>query len=212
MLVNLSRSPRRGESPAASPTPTVTVGTRLGLATLDARWPRLGLTAAFASATAPITFAFNMPMKSSSLTNTNVQLWPFPYYASWFLARSQDEDANGQLPTSDTDAVTQTVVSLDHPPLISVKDGGYDYYPLATSSVLGNNQFCYFPSDGPGPAPGVNSTNAPLTSGGDCTGTGTATPYCCNGSPSTKACTTSGVTDANGNTTAGAQLPLSNPP
>ncbi len=128
----------------------------------------------FANTTAPVELTFNMPMKTSSLSNANVQLWPDPYYAFWFVTRSDLMEATPLL-------TERTKVSVNHAMMISSEEGGYDYYPLVTDGVRGNNQFCYMPAAGPGTG-----------SDGTCAVTESA-PYCCNGQPSTTACTAGGT-------------------
>lgn len=124
----------------------------------------------------PVTFAFNMPMKASSLVSANIQLWPDPYYAMWFLPRSADVDKDGK-PVSGTQAVDHSQANIQHPPLIASADGGHDYYPVVTNDVRGNNQFCFFPAVGPASGSSTGACNV-----------SPSRPYCCNGQSSVTAC------------------------
>ncbi len=149
--------------------------------TIDDRTPSLRSVApsireALVGPNVPITFTFNMPMKASTLSNSNIQLWPDPYYPSWFVTASQGVDAAGE-PVGPEGQVAATRVSISHAPFISTEEGGHNYYPVVTDDVRGNNQFCFFPAIGP--ATGSDQ--------GSCNG-GTAAPYCCNGEPSATAC------------------------
>lgn len=127
---------------------------------------------------APIAFTFNMPMKSSTLTNTNVQLWPDPsdYTGMWFVGRGEDLDATGEIALLGH-AVQKSRALLLHPPLVRKEDGGHDYYPVVTSDVRGNNQFCYFWSRGP-------ASKADI---GQCS-VSESRPYCCDGQASAGPC------------------------
>lgn len=131
---------------------------------------------ALVGAGVPIAVTFSMPMKASTLSNSNIQLWPDPYYASWFVNVSEGLNA-AEEPIRAGEPTAFTRVNVSHPPLISTEEGGHNYYPVITDDVRGNNQFCFFPAIGP--AAGTNQ--------GSCNG-GTAAPYCCNGAPSATAC------------------------
>ncbi len=134
---------------------------------------------------APVQLAFSMPMKTDTLVDSNVSLWPDPYYATWFLARSAGYGADGK-PVAAGGNVDHTEVTLEHPPFIpwdatAKNAASQDYYPVVTKDVRGINQFCYFPALGPGYDSATGATT------GTCAVSPSA-PYCCNGQPQASAC------------------------
>ncbi len=144
---------------------------------IDTRTPTLtGITPSIleplVGPSSPTAVTFSMPMKASTLSNSNIQLWPDPYYAFWFVTSSENLGPDGH-PLAVGEDAAATRVTLGHAPLISTEEGGHDYYPVVTDDVRGNNQFCFYPAVGP---------SAALPAG--CTGA----PYCCDGNPSTTAC------------------------
>ncbi len=121
----------------------------------------------------PVTVTFNMPMKSSTLSNGNIQIWPDPYYPFWFVNVSENLNAAEQ-PVEDGETVAFTRVNVRHPSLIATETEYHDYYPVITDDVRGNNQFCFYPAVGP------SGKTMPSTCAG--------APYCCDGDPSATAC------------------------
>jgi len=130
-----------------------------------------------------VTVTFNMPMKASTLTSSNIQLWPDPWYEFWFRAGSTNftaSDAEAEL--SDTVAYTQAY--LEHPELVSSEVEGWDYYPTITKDVKSAYQICMFPVGGPSSG----------TDTGSCATTD-ANPYCCNGMAQATECLTQSGAD-----------------
>ncbi|KKW32986.1 MAG: hypothetical protein UY77_C0008G0003 [Candidatus Uhrbacteria bacterium GW2011_GWA2_53_10] len=156
---------------------------------VDKRTPKIkliapGILEPLVDPSRPVEITFDMPMKTSSLTNTNVQLWPDPYYAFWFSVTPEliaPTLLSGGVPRITWGLPDQslTKATIRHPPLVSTEDGGHNYYPVVTSNVKGINQFCLYPSVGPAIVP-------PGPPGSSCVGA----PYCCDGNPSTTACKT----------------------
>ncbi len=148
---------------------------------VDKRTPSIvrvapGIREALVDPNRAVEITFNMPMKSSTLTNTNLQLWPDPYYAFWFSVASEGLDASGALAQGDT-RVVSTRARVSHPSLVQQAEGGWNYYPVVTEEARGINQFCLFPSLGPARKTDEGSCSASL-----------AAPYCCDGSASSTAC------------------------
>jgi len=104
---------------------------------------------------------FSMPMMASSLTNSNVHVWPDPWYEFWWVAGSEDLDAQGNVVQQQTQVIDRTRAVVRHQTFIPSTQQAWDYYPLVTHGVKGANQFCMHPAQGPG-----------------CTAT-EAAPYCC---------------------------------
>ena len=116
------------------------------------------------SPTDPAVITFSRPMKTSTLTNSNIQLWPDPYYDFWFLTRSELADG-------------KTRTSILHPLLVQTEDGGWNYYPVATNGARGDNQICLYPAVGP-----VSGTSQGICS------VSVAAPYCCDGAAQATPC------------------------
>jgi len=122
---------------------------------------------------APVRFTFSLPMKGSTLSSSNVQLWPDPWYEFWFTAGKTDFAASGAEAGLE-DVVAYSVVEVNHPTLVSLADGGWRYYSVATNDVKSAYQICMHPAVGP-----VVGNDE-----GRCaTQTQPDLPYCCNGTP-----------------------------
>jgi hypothetical protein len=126
----------------------------------------------------PVEITFSMPMMGSSLDSESVQLWPFPSYEFWFSVGKEDIDASGNLVSASGNPTDMTRAIISHPTFIPPEEQAWDYYPLVNEGAKGINQFCMYPTEGPGNQPG-----------GSC-GTSPSEPYCCNGTPSATACST----------------------
>ena len=109
-----------------------------------------------------IDIVFNTLLRGASLNTTSVQCWPDPVYEMWWSVRREDDETQ-----------EMTTVSIEHPTLVSNADGGWDYWPVLTEGIKSAYQICMYPAQGP-----------------DTCEDNTSAPYCCNGSPSTSACTT----------------------
>jgi hypothetical protein len=117
---------------------------------------------------APLLISFNIPLKSISVNTTNVSVWPDPLYKSknktsvpmWFSAHL---------------GASSSIVELDHQSFVSNAQGGWDYYPVVTHGIKGNNQICMYPA---------------TQKDGLCNGADQNKRYCCNGEPSKDACVT----------------------
>ena len=107
---------------------------------------------------------FSTLLKGSTVNSSNVSVWPDPLYSMWFSPNKEDN----------MDAKT-TKVFVNHPAFISNAEGGYDYYPVVTNGLKSAYQICMYPS---------------MQVGGECNGSDSSKPYCCNGTPSTVACKT----------------------
>lgn len=142
----------------------------------------------------PVEITFSMPMMASSLDSESVQLWPFPDYQFWFSVGKEDVDASGNLVSSSGNPIDATRAVIDHPTFIPPEEQAWDYYPLVNEGAKGINQFCMYPTEGPG-----------NQSSGQCETT-ESEPYCCNGDSSATACSTLQRT-IQGQTVPPAQLP-----
>ncbi len=129
---------------------------------------------------ASVGFMFTMPMKASTLTNANVQVWPDPFYAMWFSTNVAQVNAKGD-PIVSEEKADASRVEVVHPAFIRTEQGGHDYYPVVTNDVRGINQFCFFPAIGPSYTPGTGNTEESCAASA-------AAPYCCNGAPQDMPC------------------------
>jgi len=121
-----------------------------------------------------VTITFSLPMKSSTLTSSTVQMYPNPFYEMWFSVSKSEDDTSGN-----------TIASLAHPTLVSDEDGGWEYWPLVTHEVKSSYQICMYPAYGPSSV-GAGTTERCDTDTGD--------PYCCDGERSESACETETIT------------------
>lgn len=113
--------------------------------------------------TSDVTILFNTLLKSSTIMTDNVSLWPDPYYEFWFGVRK----SNTEVETSQ--------VYIDHPTFVSTESGGWDYWPVVTNGIKSTYQICMYPA---------------MDEGSCAEGRSSATPYCCNSTPSADACQT----------------------
>ena len=118
------------------------------------------------SPTAPALVTFSRQMKTSTLTNSSLQLWPDPFYDFWFVVRSEIVDG-------------KTQSAIQHPMLVQTEDGGWNYYPVVTHQARGDNQVCLYPSVGP--ESGTNQGACKVSAD-------PKKPYCCDGSPQEGPC------------------------
>ncbi len=130
------------------------------------------------SQTDPVANTFNSRLKSSTLTTNSVSLWPDPYYPMWFTVRKTDDYYPSGIGDGITDA--SDTVLLNHPTFVSLEEDGWDYWPVLTNAIKGNNQVCMYPA-----MDEVSSCGDPLTSPRTA-----STPYCCGGVPQSTACKT----------------------
>ncbi len=134
---------------------------------------------------ADVTVTFDMPMRTSTLNSNNVSFWADDWYEMWFRNSVYDFDASDVLASISGEEVEYSRVDISHPSLVSETDGGWDYYPVITNGVTGENQICMYPAVGPD-----------FSGTGECDVDETSAPYCCNGTPSTTACTAPEATAA----------------
>ncbi len=117
---------------------------------------------------APLLMSFNIPLKSITVNSTNISVWPDPLYTDkngtpvpmWFSAHA---------------GANSSSIELEHQAFVSNTQGGWDYYPVMTHGLKGNNQICMYPA---------------TQKDGQCSGADSEKPYCCNGVPSKDACVT----------------------
>lgn len=124
----------------------------------------------------PVTAIFNTYLKGATLTTNAVSLWPDPWYEMWFAIRKYDEVTVGEEtnPEGCDTTLTGSCLSIEHPTFVANADGGWDYYPVITEGIKSVYQICMYPS----------------LDEDACDGDYTGFDYCCNGSPSSTACTT----------------------
>ncbi|PJA45022.1 hypothetical protein CO174_05440 [Candidatus Uhrbacteria bacterium CG_4_9_14_3_um_filter_50_9] len=124
------------------------------------------------SQTDAVTATFNTYLKGSTLDTNSVSIWPDPNYEMWFSVRKSNT-VTDSTPAGCGLSLESSCVSIEHPTFVANAEGGWNYYPVFTNEIKSVYQICMYPAMGP------NS----------CDGTGSG-EYCCNGSPSTEACTT----------------------
>lgn len=128
----------------------------------------------------PVEMTFSMPMKASTLSTQNAQLWPDPYYTFWFNTRvTALSETAPETVAGPTDDVVATKLSIIHPTLVSTEAGGWDYRPLVNNDAKGANQFCMHPANGP-----ISGTSGTITNRDE------SKPFICNGAESSSWCTT----------------------
>lgn len=145
-----------------------------------------GINEDFVDADADLDITFTVPMKASTLTSSNISLWPDPWYEFWFSV--------GKTDVYDGEDVDYTVANVSHGTLVSPDDLGWDYWPTVTRGVKSNYQICMYPAYGPSAYDQTDHSSGGLSCKGDSsgnTGVTSAEPYCCNGAPSATACPTS---------------------
>lgn len=135
------------------------------------------------SQTDPVANTFSGRLKSSTLSTSSVSLWPDPYYPMWFTVRKTDDY---YAPFGDANIDASDTVLLEHPTFVSLEEDGWDYWPVMTNDIKGNNQVCMYPA-----IDEVSTCGDPLT-----TPRTASVPYCCAGVPSSIACKTDAQADA----------------
>lgn len=132
---------------------------------------RPGVNGEFADQDADVEIDFSVPMRASTLSSSNVSLWPDPWYEFWFSV--------GKVDTIGTDGeALSTSAYISHPTLVSPESLGWTYYPVVTEGVKSAYQICMYPAEGPNES-GTGSCNVTES-----------LPFCCNGVPSGTACVT----------------------
>jgi len=133
----------------------------------------------------PVQITFNMVMQIGTLNNTNIKLIPNPDTANVGFSELSYW-LTGQ---NSTGALAVTTAIINHATLwesegtVDENNNGvidrYDYFPIITKGVKGQNQFCMYPSAGPKSG---TETNTSCVSA--------AEPYCCYGQSSSTPCVT----------------------
>lgn len=151
-------------------------------------------------ATRDVAITFNVPMLTSTLSNRAVKLFPDPWpdtYQFWFVTASLGLNASGSEPEAGNadpanTTITATKVLIHHPAFIpsdpTTNPAGWNYYPDVTRDVKSAYQICLFPALDVGGIVTHPGTGSGLSS---CTAANASAPFCCNGQPSSDACTTS---------------------
>lgn len=129
-----------------------------------------------------VSLTFDSPMMTSTLTSNNIALTNREVTSGeshelWYSVSSQGLAADGTTVTSASQTVAATLARLTHGVFLESKDGlTYMYGVTVGSGVKNNYQNCYSPAEGP-------------TITGDACAVDSSSPSCCNGDPSSTACT-----------------------
>jgi hypothetical protein len=111
-----------------------------------------------------VLITFDSSMMSSTLTSDNILLESNPEHELWYSLTSSETDGDS------------TVVTIRHGVFLeSSEEQNYSYSVSIEDGVQNEYQNCFYPADGP-------------NGSGDTCGTTSSAPYCCNGTPSSSAC------------------------
>ncbi|KKR84911.1 MAG: hypothetical protein UU31_C0002G0069 [Candidatus Uhrbacteria bacterium GW2011_GWA2_41_10] len=123
---------------------------------------------------------FNMLMQSSSLNSDAIRLIPDQVQELWYTLSQMSLNSNFQ-PANVEENPVYTQAMVDHASFWESDETQgifYNYYPVISNDVKSVYQICMYPSYGPSNSESFSSCATTLQ------------PYCCDGLPSNKACTT----------------------
>ncbi len=111
-----------------------------------------------------VLITFDGSMMSSSLSSDTILLESNPEHELWYTVGSDEEESG------------ETVVTIKHGVFLeSSEEQDYSYSVTIEDGVRNEYQNCFYPADGP-------------NGSGETCGTTSSAPYCCNGTPSSSAC------------------------